>query len=135
MSGAQATRALRAVAPTPLWGDQINLVAEMLDVKATSSTIGSVAVELVYGDVRDRLPDWIGLADAWFLDGFSPAKNPEMWGADLMGQVAGHTRTGGTFATFTAAGAVRRALGDAGFDVELVPGYGRKRHMSRGILA
>ena len=85
---------------------------------------------LVEGDARDTLPHWEDRADAWFLDGFSPAKNPELWGAALMAEVARHTAPGGTAASYTAAGHVRRALADAGFAVERHPGYGRKRHMT-----
>ncbi|NDW54718.1 tRNA (5-methylaminomethyl-2-thiouridine)(34)-methyltransferase MnmD [Aliiroseovarius sp. PrR006] len=92
------------------------------------------AVEVIEGDARETLATWDGKSDAWFLDGFSPAKNPELWGEALMGEVGTHTAPNGTFATYTAAGFVRRALDAAGFDVERVPGYGRKRHMSRGIL-
>ncbi len=91
-------------------------------------------IEIVAGDVRDTLPLWREAADAWFLDGFSPARNPEMWGAEVMRQVARHTAPGGTFATYTAAGHVRQALSDAGFAVKRVPGHGRKRHMTRGHL-
>lgn len=101
---------------------------------ATQITLPTMDVNIVLGDVRQTLPIWTGRADAWFLDGFSPAKNPQMWGADLMTQVARHTAPGGTFATYTAAGHVRQALTAAGFDVDRVPGYGRKRHMSRGVL-
>lgn len=97
--------------------------------------LGQVALTVVLGDVRDTLPAWQGAADAWFLDGFSPAKNPQMWGADVMAQVAAHTAPGGTFATYTAAGHVRGALAEAGFAVTRSPGFGRKRHMSRGVLA
>ena len=89
---------------------------------------------MVQGDARDTLPAWDGAADAWYLDGFSPAKNPELWGADLMQAVANHTAPGGTFATYTAAGHVRRGLSQAGFHVERIPGYGRKRHMTKGSL-
>ncbi len=89
---------------------------------------------IVIGDARETLANWPGRADAWFLDGFSPAKNPQLWGDDLMAQVAAHTAPGGTFATYTAAGHVRRALTEAGFIVERVPGYGRKRHMSVGRM-
>lgn len=89
---------------------------------------------VVLGDARQTLPRWSGKADAWFLDGFSPAKNPELWDADLMHAVAQHTNQGGTAATYTAAGFVRRGLSDAGFEVERVPGFGRKRHMTRAIL-
>jgi len=90
--------------------------------------------EILPSDARARLPGWPGRADAWFLDGFAPAKNPELWGAPLLAEVARHTRPGGSFATYTAAGHVRRALADAGFAVTRAPGYGRKRHMTRGRL-
>jgi len=89
---------------------------------------------VVIGDARETLPDWDGEADAWYLDGFSPAKNPELWGVDLLAQVGKHTTQGGTFATYTAAGFVRRGLANAGFEVERTAGYGRKRHMTRGVL-
>ncbi|WP_171095911.1 MULTISPECIES: tRNA (5-methylaminomethyl-2-thiouridine)(34)-methyltransferase MnmD [unclassified Ruegeria] len=91
--------------------------------------------EVIIGDARETLPKWAGKADAWFLDGFSPAKNPELWGADLMQEVAIHTAAEGTAATYTAAGFVRRGLEDAGFNVMRTSGYGRKRHMTRAIKA
>lgn len=90
--------------------------------------------EIVIGDARQTLENWPHLADAWFLDGFSPARNPELWDSALMAQVARHTTPGGSFATYTAAGHVRRALADAGFAVRRRAGYGRKRHMSIGSL-
>lgn len=89
-----------------------------------------IEVEVIVGDARDTLPEWTGRADAWFLDGFSPAKNPELWGPDLMAEVARHTAPGGTAASYTAAGFVRRGLEDAGFSVSRQPGFGRKRHMT-----
>jgi tRNA 5-methylaminomethyl-2-thiouridine biosynthesis bifunctional protein len=73
--------------------------------------------------------------DAWFLDGFAPARNPQMWSPALFAQIAALSRPGATFATFTAAGAVRRGLTAAGFAVARVPGYGRKREMLRGRFA
>jgi tRNA U34 5-methylaminomethyl-2-thiouridine-forming methyltransferase MnmC len=85
---------------------------------------------MIVGDARQTLPNWQGAADAWFLDGFSPAKNPELWDPALMQAVHDHTAPGGTAATYTAAGFVRRGLADAGFHVERQPGYGRKRHMT-----
>lgn len=97
--------------------------------------LGQLRLQVVVGDVRRTLPAWRGRADAWFLDGFSPAKNPQMWGAALMAEVGRHTAPGGSFATNTAAGHVRRALAEAGFVVARAPGFGRKRHMSRGRLA
>lgn len=100
---------------------------------------GAVALEtldfeMIEGDARATLPGWAGRADAWFLDGFSPAKNPELWGEDLLAEVARHTAPGGTAATYTAAGFVRRGLEAAGFAVERAPGYGRKRHMTRARM-
>ncbi len=96
--------------------------------------IGPVEVEVIVGDARQTLPGWSGRADAWFLDGFAPARNPELWEADLMAEVARHTAPGGTFATYTAAGEVRRSLQSAGFQVERREGYGRKRHMTAGRI-
>jgi tRNA U34 5-methylaminomethyl-2-thiouridine-forming methyltransferase MnmC len=98
-------------------------------------TLDAITVDVVIGDARQTLPRWQGRADAWFLDGFSPAKNPELWSDTLMAEVAGHTAPGGTFATYTAAGHVRRSLAAVGFVVERLPGHGRKRHMTAGRLA
>lgn len=95
---------------------------------------GGVTLNLIVGDARETLPQWSGRADAWYLDGFSPAKNPELWEAPLMRDVARHTTTEGTVATYTAAGFVRRGLQQAGFSVVRVPGFGRKRHMTKAIL-
>ncbi|MDO6729690.1 tRNA (5-methylaminomethyl-2-thiouridine)(34)-methyltransferase MnmD [Marinovum sp. 2_MG-2023] len=88
---------------------------------------------LIPGDARATLPAWTGVADAWFLDGFSPAKNPELWGPEILAEVARHTAENGSAATYTAAGHVRRALEAGGFTVTRVPGFGRKRHMTRAV--
>jgi tRNA U34 5-methylaminomethyl-2-thiouridine-forming methyltransferase MnmC len=98
-------------------------------------TLGGVDLEVVEGDARQTLPRWHGRADAWFLDGFAPARNPELWEPGLLAEVAARTAPGGTFATYTAAGEVRRSLAAAGFAVERVQGFGRKRHMTRGVLS
>lgn len=87
-------------------------------------------LRVIIGDARETLPAWSSMADAWFLDGFAPAKNPELWGDALMQAVADHTKPGGSAATYTAAGHVRRALQAAGFAVDRCPGFGRKRHMT-----
>lgn len=94
----------------------------------------NLTASILLGDARKTLPAWEGQADAWFLDGFSPAKNPELWSPEIMAEVARHTAPGGTFATYTAAGHVRRALAGAGFTVSRQPGFGRKRHMTTGML-
>ncbi|MSP86866.1 MAG: hypothetical protein EXR38_00905 [Methylotenera sp.] len=70
--------------------------------------------------------------DAWFLDGFSPAKNPTMWQAALFEKMALLSNSKTTFATFTSAGAVRRALTQVGFAVIKQAGFGKKREMLCG---
>jgi len=98
-------------------------------------TASDLDLTVIPGDARATLPAWDGVADAWFLDGFAPARNPELWEPALMAAVAVRTAPGGTFATYTAAGPVRAALAAAGFTVERRPGFGRKRHMTIGRLA
>ncbi|MEO3417251.1 tRNA (5-methylaminomethyl-2-thiouridine)(34)-methyltransferase MnmD [Roseovarius sp. CAU 1744] len=110
------------------------VAAALLDVWAKGARqhnfADGISLTVIEGDARETLPNWRGRADAWYLDGFSPAKNPELWGAELMAEVGRHTQPGGTAATYTAAGFVRRGLDQAGFDVTRKPGYGRKRHMT-----
>lgn len=101
---------------------------------ATTLHFPNLTAQVIRGDARDTLPLWQGRADAWFLDGFSPAKNPELWSPTLMAEVARHTAPGGTFATYTAAGHVRASLAAAGFTVTRSQGFGTKRHMTTGRL-
>ena len=94
---------------------------------------GRVRLTLAIEEVADavlQLPE--AAVDAWFLDGFSPAKNPEMWSEAVLSGVARASREDATLATYTCAGWVRRGLQQAGFTVERVPGFGRKREMVRG---
>ncbi|KJZ17972.1 tRNA (5-methylaminomethyl-2-thiouridine)(34)-methyltransferase MnmD [Loktanella sp. S4079] len=91
-------------------------------------------LEVIVGDARQTVTAWQGQADAWFLDGFSPAKNPELWEPDLLTEVGKHTKPGGTAATYSAAGHVRQSLTNAGFTVTRTPGFGRKRHMTRARI-
>ncbi len=93
----------------------------------------NVTLELITGDAGRALPDWPGKADAWYLDGFSPAKNPQLWEADLMHSLYEHTNNNGTFSTYTAAGFVRRNLQQAGFEVQRVKGFGNKRERLQGV--
>ncbi|WP_394180243.1 tRNA (5-methylaminomethyl-2-thiouridine)(34)-methyltransferase MnmD [Yoonia maritima] len=95
---------------------------------------GGPLLDVIVGDARETVPAWDASADAWFLDGFSPAKNPELWGTDLLRAVGEHTNYGGTAATYSAAGHVRQSLAAAGFTVTRTPGYGRKRHMTRARI-
>ena len=84
-------------------------------------------LDLAVGDAAWALEQWSGVADAWFLDGFSPALNPGMWSPEVMALIAERSAPGARLATFTVAGAVRRGLAGQGFIVEKRPGHGRKR--------
>ena len=94
-----------------------------------------VSLTLHHGDIRETLPAARFRADAWFLDGFSPAKNEEMWGDWIYPQLSAHSAPGSRLGTFTVAGAVRRGLAEAGFDVSRQPGHGRKRERLEATLA
>ena len=87
----------------------------------------SATIDLAVMDVQAALTEWSGQADAWFLDGFSPALNPAMWREEILALVAARSAPGARAATFTVAGAVRRGLAAAGFEVDKRPGFGRKR--------
>ncbi|UTH74085.1 bifunctional tRNA (5-methylaminomethyl-2-thiouridine)(34)-methyltransferase MnmD/FAD-dependent 5-carboxymethylaminomethyl-2-thiouridine(34) oxidoreductase MnmC [Chromobacterium sp. IIBBL 290-4] len=95
---------------------------------------GRATLTLMIGDVLDVLPQLDARVDAWFLDGFAPAKNPDMWQQSLFDQMARLSAPGASFATFTSAGIVRRGLAAAGFEVKKAPGHGQKRHISQGWL-
>ncbi|MEM7660804.1 MAG: tRNA (5-methylaminomethyl-2-thiouridine)(34)-methyltransferase MnmD [Pseudomonadota bacterium] len=88
---------------------------------------GNVSLTLHIDEVTHALPEARFLADAWFLDGFAPAKNETMWAAELYPHIARCSANGALVGTYTVAGAVRRGLADAGFDVAKAPGHGRKR--------
>lgn len=88
-----------------------------------------ITVTLFFGEAQEAFDRCDLSADAWFLDGFSPAANPAMWTPALLSSVYDCTRPGGTAATFTVAGGVRRALEAAGFALSRRPGFGRKREM------
>ncbi|WP_376695764.1 bifunctional tRNA (5-methylaminomethyl-2-thiouridine)(34)-methyltransferase MnmD/FAD-dependent 5-carboxymethylaminomethyl-2-thiouridine(34) oxidoreductase MnmC [Wenzhouxiangella sp. EGI_FJ10305] len=88
----------------------------------------SVELTLMFGDAAALWPAGPDRVDAWFLDGFAPSRNPDLWSDDLLETVAAHSRPGTTVATFTAAGSVRRGLSAAGFAIERRRGFGDKRH-------
>jgi tRNA 5-methylaminomethyl-2-thiouridine biosynthesis bifunctional protein len=95
---------------------------------------GRIVLTLALGDVAEVLPQLRLAADAVYLDGFAPARNPEMWTPATMRQIARRCAAGATAATWSAAGAVRQALREAGFEVERHPGFERKRDMLRARL-
>ncbi len=93
-------------------------------------------LDLWFGDVAENLPqlgDYMNSKiDAWFLDGFAPSKNPDMWNDQLYQQMFRFTKLQGTFATFTAASAVRKGLENAGFNIKKRKGFGKKRECLSG---
>ncbi len=96
---------------------------------------GRIRLTLVICDVAEALPQLPAeYVDAWFLDGFSPAKNPEMWSEAVLMDIARASRRNATLATYTSAGWVRRGLQQVGFEVERISGFGNKREMVRGML-
>lgn len=93
---------------------------------------GRITLTLMIGDAAEMYQQLQAKVDAWFLDGFAPAKNPEMWQSSLFSQMARLSANNASFSTFTSAGIVKRGLVEAGFSVEKVSGYGSKREMLRG---
>src|SRR5882672_1703317 len=89
---------------------------------------GNVVLTLFFGDVA-IVRDLRLAADAVYLDGFAPAKNPDMWTHQVMRAVSRVTASGATVATWSVAGGVRDALEATGFAVEKHAGFGGKREM------
>lgn len=129
MSGDDARRAL---SPWPEIADLAQLLVARWPGRARGfhrvdfPEVGAT-LDLAIMDVEAALGAWSGFADAWFLDGFSPALNPQMWREEVLSAVAARAAPGCRAATFTVAGAVRRGLQGAGFTIEKQPGFGRKR--------
>lgn len=94
---------------------------------------GRVILSLHLSDVSKAMHCLNARADAWFLDGFAPSKNPDMWQPALFQSMAQHSHIGTSLATFTSAGIVRRGLQAAGFQVSKQPGFGKKREMITGM--
>lgn len=124
----------KALSNWPELREFTNELLNQLDAGGFEINTPTLSAKIIVGDARQTLPAWQSSANAWFLDGFSPAKNPQLWEPGLMQAVADHTIQGGTFATYTAAGHVRQSLASAGFTVTRVTGFGRKRHMTTGTL-
>ena len=95
---------------------------------------GRVVLTLLIGDALEQLPQLDAQVDAWFLDGFAPAKNPDMWTAELFAELARLAAPGSTLSTFTSTGWVRRLLNAAGFKMKRTPGIGHKWEILRGTF-
>jgi len=92
-----------------------------------------VTLTLLVGDAREVLPQLVARADAFYLDGFAPARNPEIWSPEVVRELSRLAAPGATLATWTVAGGVRAALSDAGFALEKREGFAGKREMLVGI--
>ena len=90
---------------------------------------GRISLHFLFMDVQQALTDRRLAVDAWYLDGFGPSRNPDIWSNEVFLQIAHNSHQATTLATFSCAGDVRRGLGAAGFEVSKVPGFGRKRQM------
>ncbi|EQA44951.1 tRNA U-34 5-methylaminomethyl-2-thiouridine biosynthesis protein MnmC [Leptospira broomii serovar Hurstbridge str. 5399] len=93
-----------------------------------------IALDLWIGDARELLPETSGRFDAFFLDGFAPSKNPELWGIPISNQFSRLADQNSTLATFTVARIVKDSLTNAGFTLEKIPGFGKKREMLIGTF-
>lgn len=93
---------------------------------------GKITLTLLIGDVLEQLPKLDARVDAWFLDGFAPAKNPQMWTTELFSEIARLSTPATTLSTFTSAGLVRRGLIAAGFNISKAVGFANKREMLYG---
>ncbi|WP_054112694.1 bifunctional tRNA (5-methylaminomethyl-2-thiouridine)(34)-methyltransferase MnmD/FAD-dependent 5-carboxymethylaminomethyl-2-thiouridine(34) oxidoreductase MnmC [Marinagarivorans algicola] len=118
-----------------------------------TSTSGSVTLTLIFDDALEGLKQLLPCSgatpcvalqqahysanaqkvDAWFLDGFSPAKNPAMWQPALYALLAQLSKKGTTLATFTAIKSLREGLADEGFSVHKATGFGKKREMVTAV--
>lgn len=124
------------------WPELVDYARQLLDVYPPAMPgyhrlyllDGRVALTLMLGDAVEMFGLLDAQVDAWFLDGFAPSKNPDIWTEDVFHQISRLSRPGATFATFTAAGHVRRALEAVGFAVRKFEGFGRKREMLCGDM-
>ena len=99
----------------------------------------NIQLTLLFGDAVEMFQQLSGNTEfgvnAWFLDGFAPSRNPDLWSPDLFSEIGRLSAGNATFSSYTAAGHVRRGMEAVGFEVEKVPGFGTKREMSRGVLS
>ncbi|MBE0485145.1 bifunctional tRNA (5-methylaminomethyl-2-thiouridine)(34)-methyltransferase MnmD/FAD-dependent 5-carboxymethylaminomethyl-2-thiouridine(34) oxidoreductase MnmC [Marinobacter sp.] len=124
------------------WPELKHQAAELIDhypplIQGTHRLVlakGKVRLTLYFGDTLNAWRDLSFIADAWFLGGFSPSHNPEMWLKETLEQVAEHSKAGTTLATFTSVPQIQRDLTDVGFDITLQPGFGYKRDMLTGAF-
>jgi len=122
-----------------LWPELTPLTQQLLNgydalLNGTPLVMDNITLTLSVADSNTALPTWRAPVDAWFLDGFAPAKNPDMWTNTLFDTMTRLSTSGTTAATFTAAGTAKRGLKSAGFEVKKVRGFGHKRDMLIGRM-
>ncbi len=144
LSKAQLTKSLKILPELEHFSQQ--LIEQYPDSPEENITLsfldGAVTLALIFDDATAGLatlqlhkkPHQMSLVDAWFLDGFSPAKNPEMWQTGLFEQITRLSNEQATLATFTVSGKVKRQLISAGFRVEKCPAIGKKSEMLRAVF-
>ena len=96
-------------------------------------SFGTIELNLWIGEALEMVNELKKPCDVWFLDGHSPKKNPSIWRPELILEIGSKTKTGGTCATFTVAGVVKRALIAAGFSLNKLPGCGGKNEVLKGV--
>ncbi|WP_419711431.1 bifunctional tRNA (5-methylaminomethyl-2-thiouridine)(34)-methyltransferase MnmD/FAD-dependent 5-carboxymethylaminomethyl-2-thiouridine(34) oxidoreductase MnmC [Pseudomonas sp. NFX224] len=134
LSPADLQRALALWPELKVFADQLleQYVAIHQGFQRLTLANGRVTLTLMIGDALEQLPQLDAQIDAWFLDGFAPAKNPDMWTAELFVELARLAAPGSTISTFTSTGWVRRLLNAAGFKMKRTPGIGHKWEILRG---
>ena len=93
-----------------------------------------VVLTLIYGDATSYIKELDASVDAFYLDGFSPKKNEDLWNPGLFASFRRLAAKGASFSTYSSAGLVRRGMSYAGFDVEVKKGFGRKKEMLVGVF-
>ncbi|OOQ43668.1 bifunctional tRNA (5-methylaminomethyl-2-thiouridine)(34)-methyltransferase MnmD/FAD-dependent 5-carboxymethylaminomethyl-2-thiouridine(34) oxidoreductase MnmC [Pseudomonas fluorescens] len=134
LSPADLQRALALWPELKVFADQLleQYVAIHQGFQRLTLDHGRVTLTLLIGDALEQLPQLDARIDAWFLDGFAPAKNPDMWTAELFAELARLAAPGASISTFTSTGWVRRLLNAAGFKMKRTPGIGHKWEILRG---
>ncbi|MVW85184.1 bifunctional tRNA (5-methylaminomethyl-2-thiouridine)(34)-methyltransferase MnmD/FAD-dependent 5-carboxymethylaminomethyl-2-thiouridine(34) oxidoreductase MnmC [Pseudomonas sp. PB101] len=134
LSPADLQRALGLWSELKVFADQLleQYVAIHQGFQRLTLDNGRVTLTLLIGDALEQLPQLDARIDAWFLDGFAPAKNPDMWTAELFAELARLAAPGASISTFTSTGWVRRLLNAAGFKMKRTPGIGHKWEILRG---
>ena len=120
-------------------GDRIDRLADIYPLRVPGfhrmDVTKDITLSLIFGDVNEEMAGLQADVDCWFLDGSRQSSNSDMWSAEVFSQMARLSVVDASFATFTSAGFVKRGLQQAGFEIQKVKGFGRKREMLRGRYA